>query len=323
MQESFWKALFLGLLAVALGCSEPADEPPADAGSVPGDTDAGTADTPDSGAPACDPSRCHPGNICVQDRCMLACERHTGCPDGYDCRTVEGKQVCVENNLEFGRKMFGYGCGINGDADCDAAKGFVCVGGKDDPDSYCSRSGCTSDSECPGNYYCEELDWSDGTVKAVCLKRGFCAPASGLVDCNDLDAVYAVDLDGKGFCSKACSGADPNECGGGNGCFDTPQGFQCWPRAKTCEPTKSFCSRCSSRNDCPEGAFCYYESFSKERFCTLADCSQANPCPTSEGGRKGYCYQSETWATTQCLPYNDADGKPPHCWQPCPQSGCP
>ncbi|MBI5542492.1 MAG: hypothetical protein HY901_01275 [Deltaproteobacteria bacterium] len=309
-----------------------------DAETIPWDADVppdAAAQAPDTGPRPCDPSQCALGNVCAQNRCMLTCARHTECPGGYDCRSIEGTQVCVENGKLFGKGMFGYSCGA---ATAKCAEGFRCVGPKLDPTSYCTRSPCVDDSECPGNYYCTDIDdeaasdqpdagraidtgyHSPPTVK-VCLKRDFCAPATGLLDCNRSDAVFAQDEQGQGWCLRSCSGIDPNGCGGGNGCYATDGGFQCWPRSKTCAPTKTFCSRCTSSADCPEGGLCFEASgFTKERLCTkpcqaTEDC---NPATLPDDRVAGACFETTSWGV-QCLP-ETADDEDPifplSCWWP-------
>jgi hypothetical protein len=318
MDKRLFVLLMASLLLSSAACSD--GESASDAG-VP-EADSGM--TADAG-PTCDPSRCLAGNICVQNRCMLSCARHTGCPVGYDCEEIESQLVCAPNGKEIGPGQFGTDCGLDGDADCDSSKGFVCIGGQDDPDAYCSKSNCSSDADCPGNYYCKEIDRDDGSVLAVCLKRGYCAPAGSLVDCNDSDAVFAKDDQGNGYCSRSCPGRDPNDCGESNGCYPAEDGgFRCQPRAGTCLPQGTFCSRCLSRNDCPAGGFCYVDTFSKEHMCAQP-CSQEAPCPASPDGIQGSCYSSTTgaWEGGACLPTPFSDYDPPRCWVPCPATGCP
>jgi hypothetical protein len=290
---------------------------------------------PDTGPRLCDPSQCAAGNICVQNRCMLQCMRHTDCPDGYDCRSTEGKLVCVANGMPYGHGMFGYGCGAP-TAQC--AAGFVCVGPKNDPNSYCTRSPCVDDTECPGNYFCTGFDQTLTNVDAgmpdvggnldtgyhpppainvrACIKRGYCAPATGVVDCDSSDAIYARDSQSRGWCLRGCSGLDPNGCGGGNQCVKTPSGYQCWPRALTCAPGGGFCSRCYSSDDCPKGGFCYYEPFTKEQYCTspcqtAADCTYSKPVT---GQVPGEC-DATLFSGKQCFPEAPADpSQPASCW---------
>ncbi len=324
--------------AAGLRCSEPAEDP-ADAAESGPDTEVlGTdaeapgpdaeapgpdaaqvgpdASRPDTGPKPCDPSKCAEGNICVENRCRLPCTRHTECPDGWDCRAREGKLVCVENGLPFGDGQFGAGCGTG-----TCAEGFLCVGVKNDPTSYCSRSPCKDDSECPGSYYCSRADVTvpdAGTVNtSLCRKRSYCAPAAGPVDCHDVDAVYIKDTkapDGgvPGWCLKGCSGLDPNACGAGNGCFNK----LCWPRSNSCNPTRVFCSRCVSSADCPPGGVCYQEGFSKERYCT-APCRANSDCtpPNLPLDRTpGTCLDTKSWGK-QCFPADLGD-EPDSCWMP-------
>ena len=288
------------------------------------------AQGPADGGSRCDQSKCAPGNVCVQDKCMLTCARHTECPDeSYDCRSVEGTLVCVPNGQPVGEGQFGYRCGGAG-AVC--ADGFRCLGGKGDPQAYCTRQGCASDQDCPGSYYCAERDAvvapdagvdASSTVIRLCQKRGFCAPAAGLVDCSAEDAVFNQDSEDRGWCLKACSGLDPYGCGAGNECVSTAAGFQCWPRAKTCQPTQRFCGRCLSSTDCGPGGECYVDQFTKEPFCVTpcsatADCNQG---VIPSGRLLGVC--GEIWEG-YCTPELSGFSQDPNgltCWFPACSEG--
>ncbi|MGC4117556.1 MAG: hypothetical protein QM765_23965 [Myxococcales bacterium] len=285
--------LLLATLLAATGlftarCSENPAGP--DAGSSPDvaaeSPDVAVALPADTGPRPCDPSKCAEGNICVQNKCMLTCGRHTDCPDeSYDCREVEGHDVCVPNGMPIGKGQFGSLCGAE-TATC--ADGFRCVGGKGDPSSYCAREGCADDSECPGNYACANrdvaaspdagVDVSYSTIK-LCQKRGYCAAASRLVDCNNANAVFAKDKEGLGWCLKGCNPADRYGCGAGSECVavaDAGVG-ECWPRGMTCKATGKFCGRCSTAGDCGPGGYCYTDKYSKEPFC-ITPCSTDNEC---------------------------------------------
>lgn len=294
----------LGSLSQPLSGCGPSGATP-DAGAPP--------TTVDAGPPACDPAKCATSNVCVQNRCMLTCARHTNCPGGYDCLEVEEQRVCVANNLPTGKGYFGYSCGINADKDCKGDEGFVCVGIKGDPSSYCARSPCAGDQDCPGDYYCADADVSMGKTRKVCVKRGYCAPAKSLTDCSDPDALFAKDGKGNGFCSRGCNpSAKENPCGAADECLKVGGVGQCWPRSRSCVSTKTYCSRCVSRLDCPSGAACAVNDFTHEKFCTLP-CATAS-CPMSAGGVPGVCakeYPGKEWGN-QCIP--DNGDLRPGCW---------
>lgn len=271
--------------------------------------------------PRCDPARCNAGNICVQNQCMLPCARHVDCPNAYECREIEGQAVCAKSALEseWGEGLFGSGCAYLGDEECAADRGFVCIGRVGDPDAYCSKSPCTTDADCPGNYWCQTVERANGPQKA-CIRRSFCAPADSVTECNDADATFGRDEQGNGWCLKSCSGADPNSCGGGNGCLKTGDSWQCWPRSRTCTPSKSFCGRCTSRLDCPAGALCLTEQYTKERYCTQP-CTEGQACPATQDGVAAKCVDGGQYGW-QCVPLPLRDGDPQRCWKPCPESGC-
>jgi len=357
--------LVLAVAAVsfsAVRCGSPSDAP--DTGAAPGldaatpapgpdaetivPPDAGLAaalppgpdaSSQDSGPPACDPSRCNPGNVCAGGQCRLSCARHVECPQGFDCRNVEEQLVCVENGLPYGTGQFGYNCGTG--APC--AAGFRCVGPTGTPYAYCTLTNCDDDSDCPGNYWCATIEVpaaTDGgtpdtgpkpdaawevpvTVPlSLCLKRGFCAPATGLVDCNDEDAVYARDYLGNGWCLAECDGSDPNGCGHGRGCIKKPSGYQCWPRALTCASSHDFCSRCLSVHDCPPNSFCT-STWLGEPYCTKL-CSGSSECTwpnMPELANPGQCYEIAP-GVGQCIAAPtiapDGDEGARSCWKPLP-----
>ncbi|MFN7131309.1 MAG: hypothetical protein ACK4N5_04460 [Myxococcales bacterium] len=265
---------------------------------------------PDAGPPVCDPAKCAKNNICVQNKCMLQCTRAMDCPTGYDCKLVEEQTVCVANNKKFGPGYFGGPCGVNGDRDCKAAEGFVCQGPLGDPEAYCTLGNCTGDADCPGTYYCGDVDIGYKQTRKTCLKREYCAPAQTLGDCSEPDAVIATDLAGNKFCTRICDPKAKNPCGEGNDCVNV-NGGQCWPKPfegkRSCIAPKKFCGRCESQADCPEGGLCYKNEFTREKMC-LQPCGTGLPnCPTpTPGGRKTGCTTKaltgfEEWGT-QCIP---------------------
>ena len=325
--RSLLACLLAASLVFAARCSEnpggaDAGTPP-DAAVEPADAAAQDVGRPDTGPRPCDPSLCAPGNLCVQNQCMLACARHTDCPDeSYDCRKVEEQLVCVPNGMPIGQGQFGYLCGAEA-ATC--AAGFRCIGGKGDPSSYCARENCATDQDCPGNYSCVDRDVAvapDAGVDAafstitLCIKRGYCAPAEGLADCNNANAIFNKDTAGRGWCLKGCNVADRYGCGAGLECVDTASGGQCWPRSMTCAPTNKFCGRCSSSTDCGPGGYCYTDQYSKEPMC-VTPCSADSDCnvgalPT--GRLLGIC--GELWEG-MCMPQQTGFSQDPNglsCW---------
>jgi hypothetical protein len=344
-------------LDAALAGSD-AETPGLDAEAVP--PDAAALPGLDAGPALCDPSRCAAGNVCVQNKCMLTCTRHLDCPQpnpcsdgvGYDCRSLAidpsfdagFESVCTPNTVPYGPGMFGCGCG-NG-APC--ATGFRCMGPQGTPSAYCSKANCTSDSDCPGNYWCatiEVLAPRDGGVAdvgprgdtgftppatvnlPVCVKRDFCAPASGYVDCNANDAVYAIDYKGRGWCLKQCDGSDPNGCGPGNGCIKHDSQYKCWPRGLTCAPSTPthFCSRCLTNADCPKQGYCL-STWVGEPYCS-SPCTSDDDCTYTgapDDFNAGQCYQFSD-GESQCMPNETASSDPTDptpgaasCWEPLP-----
>lgn len=290
----------------AVGCSsEPEPEPVPDAG------------------PVCDPDKCAEGNICVQNRCMLECLRASDCPNGYDCKEVEESTVCVANEKQFGPGYFGWSCGVNGDADCARSEGFVCHGAKDDADAYCT-SVCETDEDCPGTYWCRDVDIGFQQTRKTCLKREYCAPAKTLGDCAEEDAVLATDRDGNSFCTRACDPNSENPCGPDSECLNV-KGGQCWPKVRDgkrdCFAGKQFCARCISQADCPAGALCFENEWTREKFC-MQPCDSPTSCPaTTPGGRDVFCGSFregsgfEQWGN-QCIPDSESSDRGLGCWIP-------
>ncbi len=304
------RPLYLVLCAAlfAVGCSaEPEPEPVVDAGP-----------------PVCDPARCAEGNICVQNKCMLECLRATDCPNGYDCKDVEGSNVCVANNKKFGAGgYYGFGCGVGGDTHCAQSEGFLCHGRKDSADAYCTTT-CTTDDDCPGTYWCKDVDLDFNQTRKTCIKREYCAPAKTLGDCADPDAVLATDSAGNSFCTYACDPTAENPCGFGNDCVSV-NGGQCWPKhfdgKRQCFPeTKKFCGRCISQEDCPDGSLCYQNEWTREKFC-MQPCGAGASCPAeTPGGKAVSCGAFREGSGfeaygNQCIP-EPSDSLGLGCWFP-------
>ena len=122
----------------------------------------------------------------------------TPCADGLTC--VEG--LCM---LECGES----GCGPCGGAECPSEVGDPCVSADDCHDGFCSAEGactrgCAFDSDCPGDFECEEGECSPGrrgVYGDACANGDQCASRLCLLEGAEGTA---------GVCTRHC--ADGSEC---------------------------------------------------------------------------------------------------------------
>ena len=184
----------------------------------------------------CSMGRCAADLFCVSDGrdsyCSQACEPgDDSCGPGYYCaQLAQGDGACVRGEDPAANLgAFGEECG----AERGCQPGLVCV--NDEGTFYCT--GPCLDGECPGNYYCSELQSGDDvcvrgdgvgngelpgsgqpcTDRGLCQRGLFCLNDSGNVDENTGEVVP--------YCTEAC---DDGMCEPGFRCVDVaPSGTAC------------------------------------------------------------------------------------------------
>ncbi len=249
----------------------------------------------DAGPPSCDPTHCAPKNTCIDNgtdtQCRLGCATQTDCPFNYVCspNPTQVQNYCVKMTTDTPQKptgQWGTPClpsgGQEGNPACDAATGFACHGvGTTDATAYCTQYDCMADLDCAGGYWCATINVAPnvktdvrtfGKTRTACLKRSYCAPCAGDVDCGVVDGVQSRCFDdGSGatpFCAPPCTSSAncrlDATCSGGLG-----DGTKvCRPRAGVCKGDGTVCSPCRSDGDCPNG-FCLKGAYSPETFCSV------------------------------------------------------
>jgi hypothetical protein len=265
------------------------------------------------GPPPCDPTQCAPKNECIPDAtgvaaCRIGCETHTDCPFNTQCLTSAPRSYCVKQTTQVDQKptgQWGYPClpsgGLEGNPACSAETGFACYGaGTTDALAYCTQYDCAEDLDCAGGFYCATINVAPnvrndrrtfGKTRSVCLKRSYCSPCAGDIDCPVVDgqqSLCTTDDVGDSYCTTRCtSTANCRLDAACNGV--APDGSKvCRPRAGVCKGDGSLCSPCRSDVDCPKG-FCIKAGYSPETFCSVKAASDC-PAPTMGGSiTKGEC----------------------------------
>ncbi len=222
------------LVTMAAGCGE----------TVPGAC-LGYVDAAGNCVPKCDPAKCAPGNVCVDNQCRLQCVSHGECfPGTQDCTpaieddTERNVQVCLENGrlplFTNGFPVGNYGllC-ANGDVDC--ALQFACPNGLQcNPTPTCT---CEPDAAaCEGKALCNVGKCAEDGVTLCtvntcaaneckpmrCISevaQGDAASYCSAVDCTDTSECQAgfycgVKRDPHDICGRTCNGGscshDPN-----------------------------------------------------------------------------------------------------------------
>jgi hypothetical protein len=274
-------------------------------------------------APACDDTKCLPGNKCLtldgELKCRKTCSSNTdpatSCPFGYTCVSQDPEPFCVQDNTSLTNTkaqngQFGFTCdptkGIDKNSDCDTAQNFWCFGdAPTDANAYCTRYGCTDDRDCAAGYFCGAVNVSPNVhspvrdqkheTQKVCQKREYCAPCTADLDCPPLagkpqrcvpDATTNVF-----FCTPHCGSND--ECNGEARCAPYPKDDGtpdnvCYPRAGVCVGDGSVCAPCRSDDDClqPGEQPGEGECIHGQYYATEKFCAKKSktPCDTMGGG---------------------------------------
>lgn len=119
---------------------------------------------------------CERGNLCLgrpgERYCIAACDASTsdGCEEAQEC-------VALEEKKGYCRDVVGRGCGACGEVDlsCSTDLGSERVDALF-PEGVCTTSGCTSDTDCPGDASCRVYEEGQ---PGLCVDR--CA---GDADCR-------------------------------------------------------------------------------------------------------------------------------------------
>ena len=271
--------------------------------------DAGSQATGDAGPTTCDPSKCGGNNECIADStgaaaCRLACVAHSDCGFNGQCTVNDPKNFCVKSTSPVAVKkdggQWGFPClppdGEANNKACDAEGGFVCYGtGTTDAYAYCTHLKCTTDLDCAGGFYCGTVNNgpnvdSDtrtfGKTRTACLKREYCAPCAGDLDCPVIDGKQsrcAASNDGTStFCATPCT--ETANCQLDAACTGVADDGTklCKPRAGTCKGEGGLCSPCRSDADCTNG-LCIKGGYSPERYCSEKATGSCDPGVSSAG----------------------------------------
>jgi hypothetical protein len=286
----------------------------------------------------CDPSRCAPGNQCIDDgtgsgaSCRKVCKKQGDCPANYYCNDglASGGTTswCVPSTYayEAGVGQWGASCqpgaGEGANPGCNWDQGFACYGqSPTDGMAFCTQFACAADGECPGGWWCSTQNVGPnvtsasatyGKTRSVCLPRTYCAPCKKDLDCYappGTPAAHCVpDAKGAGFCSTACSGD-------ANCALDAT----CRPPWAVCTPATG--PACASDDDCPPANGTYQHCVGGA--CTpecggAGDCAAKQACTTALSvcmPRAGVCVGDGTFCSPcrsdlDCTPAATALGAP-------------
>ncbi len=284
---------------------------PTDSGDDAGTGTAGSTSSSSSGSRKCSANaQCDAdkGEFCVAGTCRLACQTH------YDC---QGFGECLSGTDTDGGT--GHYCDLshpqkpgqfytrcpNGDADCDATNGFLCIGAGDgDLEAYCTVD-CTADAACADGYACTPLIrppcatacgvagvpkdrqcvaadqigdgkpyqcGTRGPTRNVCRPRKFCNTCSTDADCfASANQVCAADGSGGKICTQLCDLQHPS-CPWGNAaqCSVVDPDLNvatCSHRFGSCTGTGKSCEPCLKDADCSSNGACTASEFTGEHWC--------------------------------------------------------
>jgi hypothetical protein len=275
----------------------------------------------------------------------------TDCPFNTYCAASTPQNFCVKQTNPVAQQkptgQWGTHClpnmGQENNPACDTATGFACYAtGTTDATAYCTQYDCSADTDCAGGYYCATINKqpnakSDartfGKTRAVCLKREYCSPCQGDIDCPVIDGKQSLctDADNGKYCASPCtSNANCRLDAACNGIAADGVTKVCRPRAGVCKGDGSFCSPCLADSDCPMG-FCLKAAYSPEKFCSVKSTTTCAPpamgtativkgsCPAfSHNSAQVGCQSSssdDNIPKDQCIaiiPFGDADDIA--CW---------
>ncbi len=190
---------------------------------------------------------CEAGQVCGETLgCTTVCQTNADCP-GQACVVGSGERrvcatvsVCNCREEEYCRFLGVTYCLSDDTPPCSLANQNCPSGQICDPQLLACLRTCTLTSDCEADELCAALDGNDRV-------RACRAPIGDEPHCTANHFLYA------GRCNRAAEPA----CTTNVGC---PQGYACAPYSVaghqcTCTDL-SLCTRCSSNDDCPNGATC-------------------------------------------------------------------
>lgn len=193
----------------------------------------------EASAPGCNASGCTNGLLCAAGG---ACY---GCRDDWDCVATHGTGSACDRVLHVCSSVPNGGVGVicdscSQDGDCaNVSNGYGCVAS--DGSSYCTRTGCAADLDCPAGFRCDT---------GACMAPGGCVAymAAFAVPCwNDggctsglnswatcEGANLSVSPQQSGYCTARCDPAKNDDCSVVDGFMcaldDTGTSYVCQPQ---------------------------------------------------------------------------------------------
>ncbi|MBF93790.1 MAG: hypothetical protein CMH58_01350 [Myxococcales bacterium] len=268
--------------------------------------------------------------ICLDDGsndyCTVTCGN---CPDGYECRADNGRNVCQRAAAGSGAAQQGESCA--GGRAC--GPGLLCLGDQNDATCYaeCDRGNCEA------GFICETFS-SNGQNISICLPGGTTAEGES---CDSLYACEAglecAPVGGRYVCARGCR--SDNDCNEREDCqeltrpgIDTVQvcvesntaleGENCQRKrcadGLTClsDAGERTCFRnCRSRADCSAGldcieisdtiSICYANNCTEDRDCERGKICLEGSCVDETGGCRAdtECRRGEICQNGECTPF--------------------
>ncbi len=311
---------------------------------------AGNAGAPDSAAPVSDECRANAdcdagsGQACVDGICRVACTSHYDCQgfgecvSGADADGVTG-HFCDSSHPQKPGQFYTRCPG--GDAECDGAAGFLCIGaGADDLEAYCTAD-CVADADCAQGFTCSPLVRSPcanacnvkgvpkdrqcipasqigadkpyhcgsrGPTRNICRPRTFCSSCETDADClAQSDQICAKDKSGSKICTQLCDLKHPS-CPWGNagtcGLWDRDLGLAtCAHKFGKCTGSGKGCEPCLQDADCGSKNACTSSEFTGEHWCVdfSVSCSCAGNADANGICDGGGCPLSPSQLEMQCI----------------------
>jgi hypothetical protein len=234
----------------------------------------------------CDPDTCLEGNVCVGNRCVLACASHDECYRAW--RGDPGNQACVARKvdtaggLEDGTETFvcaasdkhpsisapcpfttecdtafacpdGTPCGASlaeGEASCPAeeCRALTCVTtGEGDAEAYCTTLDCSTDADCGPGHFCAIVN----------VPNKICGTNKGETDpCIEPSA---FTQNGQTY-QEGPQGLLRNACRKATGCAPCTTNVDCGGGDLSCVTIgdSQHCSKsCAEDADCPNDYACF------------------------------------------------------------------